>query len=132
MRTSILKHLAVACVVVLSMNAPAMADKNYQHFESKPATNLRMALCNLVQYNEKLGPLLEKDSPSALDLSKVHELSYTLENALIQLQSDLKQMALDLEDVHLASESMNAEVVKAKGAAYLQATTTLTNETGCE
>jgi hypothetical protein len=43
---------------------------------------------------------------------KIHELTYTLENALGKLSEDLAKAAVDLEEVHLASEKLDTGLSK--------------------
>jgi hypothetical protein len=50
---------------------------------------------------------------------KVHELTYTLENALQRLQKDLVKVAADLEEVHQASEKLEADKIQSFGKKYL-------------
>lgn len=55
----------------------------------------------------------------------IHELTYTLEEALKKIHTDLAEVAEVLEEVHLASEQADAETVKNSGQAYLKVTRTV-------
>jgi hypothetical protein len=51
----------------------------------------------------------------------VHELTYTLENAIARMQEELEQIAEKLEEVHVASEQQDGVKVRALTPAYLDA-----------
>ena len=86
----------------LSMTATASAEERYDHFPSLEAADMKTAFCNIQSYNRTLASITAKETLSAEDMVKVHELTYTLENAIMRLQADLNQAAIDLEEVHLA------------------------------
>lgn len=116
----------------LSLCSVSIADEAYQHFPSIESNNLNTALCNLKNYNQKIQPLLTASNPTAEQMVQVHELTYTLENALAQLEKDLEEMAEDLEEVHLASERLDNQTIITKGKEYLEATNTLLNGANCQ
>jgi len=64
-------------------------------------------------------------------MNKIHELSYTLENALLRIQEEVKLMAENLEKVHLASGRMDPETITARGTAYLRASQIISAGNGC-
>ena len=92
-----------------------------QHFQGKPAETDKQARKNLKEYNGKLKALLDKEKLSASDLGEIHRISYTLENAIAQLDPEGKRIAEYLEEVHLASERADRDTVRKKGQAYLSA-----------
>lgn len=91
------------------------------HFEGKPAKNLDQALTNFREANQQLEAILAKDELTSSDMNQVHKLSYTIENAMARLKKEMGSMAEDLEWVHKASERLDKETVRAKGANYLEA-----------
>jgi hypothetical protein len=92
-----------------------------EHFEGKPAKDLEQALKNFREANDELATLLAKDELSSSDMTQVHKLSYTIENAMARLEKEMDQMSDDLEWVHKASERMDSTTVRAKGKNYLDA-----------
>ncbi len=90
-----------------------------RHFSGKEAATLEEAVRNLTEGNEQLAAYLEDGSVEAADLAYIHELTYTLENAIAKMQEDLVTLATTLEEVHLASERGEADVVLESGRAYL-------------
>lgn len=115
-----------AAVVALGVSAASWADSDRPaHAKGEPAETLQQAVTNLSEYNTRLEALLERDELTATDMHDVHMLTYTLENALQKIQADLEETAAVLEEVHIASETNEPDVVKEKGQVYLQSTRTL-------
>jgi len=104
--------------------APAAAAE-VEHYEGKEAKTLEQAVANLREYNQRLAALLDKEELTAAELEQVHRLTYTLENALKRINTELGSIAGNLETVHLASERQEPDTVRSKGRAYLQQVDTL-------
>lgn len=90
------------------------------HFKGLEAPTLEVAVANLSSYNQKLKQRLESDMTTN-DMVAIHELTYTLENALETISKELKNIAELLEEVHVASETFDAKTAKSSGTSYLQA-----------
>ena len=108
----------------LLLSTGALATERVPHFKGEPAETLTQAVANLSAYNQKLNTLLEQDL-TAENMIKVHQLSYTLENALEKIKEEVDTMADNLEAMHIASETMDTNTAKTKGKAYLEAAGTL-------
>lgn len=115
--------LLLACLT-LSLGTAVAADR-FDHFKGLPADSLEEAVRNFSEYNTRLSAVLEKDALSAEDLATVHELTYTLENALDRISADLAELAELLEEVHVASETGGFEATLDKGREYLETARTL-------
>lgn len=117
-----MKKLSIlfACVLTLGLAATAHADKRPDHYKGEPAETLAAAVTNFSQYNQQLAAILAKDTLAPADLGKVHELTYTLENALEKLREELGDLADTLEEVHVASEKNDTKGVKEQGQKYLE------------
>lgn len=102
--------------------AQADEEQRYEHFKGQPAKNLDQALFNLANFNAKLEEIMAKDELTPNDMATIHQLSYTLENALQRLDEEVDTMQAVLEEVHLASESMDYETVQKQGKVYLEST----------
>ena len=113
-----IRFAVLAAALCLGFAAGAQ-EPRISHYSGEPADSMPQALANLAEYNARLKALLAEDE---VDLHTVHELTYTLENALQRIQSDLADAAEALEEVHLASEAADAETVKARGEDYLEVT----------
>ncbi|MEY6433515.1 DUF6746 family protein [Thioalkalicoccus limnaeus] len=115
--TLIARPLLLAALIAA---APMIqADERIEHFEGLPSETLEQALQNLSEYNRRLAAALDQGELTAADLAKIHELTYTLENALERIHADVGALAETLEEVHLASEADDRDTVITKGRAYL-------------
>lgn len=76
-------------------------------------------MANLTSYNQKLKQRLEGDVTTE-DMVAIHELTYTLENALETIASEVKHISALLEEVHMAAEALDAQAIKKGGEQYLQ------------
>lgn len=94
-------------------------DERVEHFQGKPAETLEEAVAHLNEGNVQLRALLAGEITEQ-DMADIHELSYTLENAVGRLQRELKALGVVLEDVHLASEALDKDTVAASGRDYLE------------
>jgi hypothetical protein len=99
----------------------AHASDRPDHFEGQASETVAEAMANLAEANRTLESILASDSLSPQQLHEVHELTYTLENALARLGEELERSAVALEEVHLASERNDAETVRTQSAVYLDA-----------
>ncbi|MFO8005095.1 DUF6746 family protein [Thioalkalivibrio sp.] len=110
--------LSLACTLALTL--PALADDRPDHYQGESSETVEQALSNLNEYNSKLTALVEKDTLTADDLAQVHQLTYTLENALEQLADEQERVAELLEEVHVASEANDPDTVQSSGREYLE------------
>ena len=104
-----------------ALMSPTMAlDDDIQHYQAKSSDTLEQALINFNDSNGRLEALLAGDLDDA-NLAQIHELTYTLENALTQIQLESGSIAEFLEAVHQASERSDAKAVRQHGVVYLGA-----------
>lgn len=117
-----MKHLILtATVVVAAFASPAWASgggESVAHFEGRPADTLPQAVANFAEYNGKLRAILDGKVTDA-DMADVHQLTYTLENALKKINDEMAGLAVTLEAVHQASEKLDRAAVLKHGRAYL-------------
>lgn len=121
------KLLLSALLSGLMVAATAHASTPTEHFKGEPAETLSQAVANFSETNQQLAELLAQDELSLEDLGTIHELTYTLENALEKINEEAEAMAVNLEEVHLGSETGDFERVQSHGADYLEAAQTLVN-----
>lgn len=107
----------VGVVFLFSVTFTATADR-VDHYKGKPSNTFPEALVNLSEYSQRLEKLLAGEISNA-DLAAIHELTYTLENALKKINETLGELAETLEEVHIASETADRATVKSRGEAYL-------------
>ncbi|WP_227537956.1 DUF6746 family protein [Marinobacter vulgaris] len=115
--------MALFTCAVLALPLASFAD-DVEHFEGKESANLQEAVANFSEYNKKLEKILEGElTPEAMN--EVHQLTYTLENALGVINKEFDQLAVTLEEVHLASESADSQGVTNYGESYLETSRTV-------
>lgn len=105
--------------VSLAVAGGAMADDRPEHFKGLAAPDLQTAVANFSEYNKRLEKALSGELTDA-DLMKIHELTYTLENALEKINDDLEDLADTLEEVHIASETFKRDDLKKVAPKYLE------------
>lgn len=114
---TIFRNLSFA-IAALLVAAPALADDDTEHFKGQPADTLEQAVSNFSEYNQKLENVLSGDlTPETMN--EVHQLTYTLENALEKLDDEIDNLADTLEQVHKASERADTDTVRSAGEQYL-------------
>lgn len=117
--------LILGALLSLTLGAASLAlagteEEAHAHFTGLPAATLSEALTNLAEYNERLRAYIDRGEIAAQEYVEVHELTYTLENALGKLNEELAALADTLEEVHVASEQADAEALLDRGRAYLE------------
>jgi hypothetical protein len=123
----LLSRAAGAAVVVFALATSTGAGASeVEHYEGKKPESLEEAVALFAQYNAKLEAILAKDSLSDADMQKVHELSYTIENALGMINQEMLSLAETLEKVHKASERRDAETVSPEGEKFIGTSKTIT------
>ncbi len=108
-----------AGICLMMGSAVAAASERPAHFEGQQAKTLAEAVTLLSDNNKKLALLVAKDQLNAEELFEVHQLTYTLENALQKMQTEMTEIAAVLEEVHLASEKNDSATVKTRTQVYL-------------
>lgn len=127
-----MKYTILAAILTMSVFAtPVGASEKPEHFPAVDSKDLKSAVCNLQGFSQALSNLTEQNEMSSLDMVKVHELTYTLEQAIAKLNEELLVVAADLEEVHLASERMEKETVKRYSDKYLMAVDQILKQTDC-
>lgn len=111
---------------LLSSGAVWATDSRPVHFKGIESIDLASAIKNLAQYNQRLSTLLANKTLTPEDLVAVHQLTYTLENALDRISEEVNGLAETLELVHVASETAQPETVQKEGAKYLETANVLT------
>jgi multidrug efflux pump subunit AcrA (membrane-fusion protein) len=112
--------LATALLSALGMTGTALGDEDRpEHYEGKPAETLAEARANLTEANAELREFLAQDELSGQDMARIHELSYTMENAVKRLRTELAAAAEALEAIHLAAESTDPGTVWDRAPGYL-------------
>lgn len=112
-------------ICALTVPGIAAAEERIDHYDAREAASLEEAVANFSTYNDRLAGILDKGDLSDSDLESVHELTYTLENALERIREDLDDLAETLEALHVVSEEHDAAATRRHGADYLKAARTV-------
>ncbi|MBD3652681.1 DUF6746 family protein [Kangiella sp.] len=108
--------LAVASFAVASAQAT-----DIKHFKGEKPESLAEAFAILEKYNPQLESFISSE-PTPQQMAEIHQMTYSLENALKFIDDHLDETQENLEKVHIASETMEKETVQEKGKEYLQGT----------
>lgn len=114
----------IACAILVAATA-LHAEERPSHYDPLPSETLAEAVENFVTYNRKMAEVMQRDPLSAEDMEAVHELTYTLEVALARINEEMAALPAILEEVHIASESDNAERLRGVAEVYLEQAGTL-------
>ncbi|MBX3628720.1 MAG: hypothetical protein KF908_02185 [Nitrosomonas sp.] len=106
-------------VILFGYSVFAAAEEKSGHFKGKPSETLEEALGNFSEYNQKLSQIISQKTLSPVDMQHVHELTYTLENALEKINATMTELAVLLEAVHVGSESGDTAATQKEGLRYL-------------
>ncbi|SEM90061.1 DUF6746 family protein [Nitrosomonas marina] len=116
-----MKKITMLIIIVFILAASAaVADDSQGHFKGKSSETLEQALVNFSEYNQKLSEVLKQETLSAPDMQQIHELTYTLENALERINTSMLELAETLEAVHVGSETGDTEATRSEGLRYLE------------
>lgn len=118
MRKSLVLVAVVAMYSVVPMTFASGPGEKISHYKGKPSETLSEAVRNFAEYNAKLEILL-KGKVDDNAMADVHELTYTLENALGKMNEETAKLAATLEALHQASEKHDREAVLRHGNQYL-------------
>lgn len=122
-----MKVFAAALLGAAMFLTPPALGEDGDHFEGLPSETLEEAVANLRSHTALLearmaGPV---DQDAMMD---IHELSYTLENAVERLSAEIERLADALEEVHLASEQWDDDTVREQGAVFVEGVRTILPE----
>ena len=111
---------AVVLASAVGLAFTVQADERPDHYEGKSAETLEQALINFSETNARVAEILAQDELTLIDLANIHELTYTLENALERMDEEYDLMQAQLEELHLASEGADIEHARELGQTYLE------------
>ena len=117
-RTLSLIALATALAFAPAAFADDKAPERVSHYQGKQANDVGEAIANLREGNARLKELLS-GGVSEYDMQDIHNVSYTLEEAVARLREELGVIADDLENMHFYSEGYKRDDVLEYGNAYL-------------
>lgn len=102
-------------------------ETDIKHFKGEKPETLAEAFAILEKYNSQLEARIQYEL-TPYTMAEIHQMSYSLENALVFIEEHLYKTQENLEKVHIASETMDTETVQGKGKEYLQGSKDLLGE----
>lgn len=115
-----MQKIFLMLILLPFMSLAQAEEQRVEHFSGLAAETLPEAVRNFVDYSEKLAQIITQNELSNEDMTGIHELTYTLENALEKIHAELGALKETLESLHLASEEFNADAVSEYAQAFLQ------------
>ena len=114
-----MKLFTKSLIVLSIMFSDAVSASEVRHYKGEDVNTVEEAIAVLQKYNTKLSIILESDEIKPQDMGKIHEMTYSMENALKILEASLKITQRNLEELHLSSERMETDKAKVYGKLYL-------------
>ena len=114
-----MKPLKTSIFALSILTASAVSASEVRHYKGQDVNTVEEAIAVLQEYNPKLQAILDSDEIKPQDMGKIHEMTYSMENALKILEGSLKITQRNLEELHLSSERMETEKAKVYGKLYL-------------
>ena len=117
-----MKNLIKSAVLAVSLAVAGVAVADAErpdHFKGVASPDLQTAVANFSEYNNRLETALAAELTNE-NLQAIHELTYTLENALEKINSELEELAETLEEVHIASETYKRDDLQKVAPVYLE------------
>jgi hypothetical protein len=114
-----MKLLKTSIFALSILTASAVSASEIRHYKGQDVNTVEEAIAVLQEYNPKLQAILDSDEIKPQDMGKIHEMTYSMENALKILEGSLKITQRNLEELHLSSERMETEKAKVYGKLYL-------------
>ena len=111
--------LLMALLATMAVRSVAADGNRPQHFEGQKFETWQQAQTALNLANQELKALTEQPELSIQESVKIHQLSYTMENALQFMRKQIVETELILEELHLSSESPNLEQTRKLAEQYL-------------
>ena len=108
-------------VLAAMLTVPALADdsERIDHFRGEQPESWKQAVTLYTEYNAELRKILAREKLTTQDSARIHELTYTIENALEYMEIALSATEDSLEELHLASESTDLVRTRLLGQEYL-------------
>lgn len=114
-----MKSLIQTTVLALSSLIASHAFADVQ-----PSRNLAEAVKNFSEYNTRLEQTMAQGL-TPQNMSQIHELTYTLKDALEKINEEMDGLTDTLEEIHIASEAQDADEVKSHATDYLKTARTV-------
>ncbi|MGE6687875.1 DUF6746 family protein [Stutzerimonas stutzeri] len=92
--------------------------------DAQPSRNLAEAVKSFSEYNTRLEQTMAQGL-TPQNMAQIHELTYTLKEALERINEEMDGLTDTLEEIHIASEAQDADEVKSHATDYLKTARTV-------
>ncbi|AUD77877.1 hypothetical protein CW740_00950 [Kangiella profundi] len=111
----------VSAIILAAATVSVAHATDVRHFKGEKPETMAEAIAILEKYNTQLEGRIKYEL-TPYTMAQIHQMSYSLENALQFIEQHLEQTQENLEKVHIASETNDPETVQQKGEEYLKGT----------
>ncbi len=116
----LIKTSIISLLFIFSVTAGnAFAGERADHYKGKVPKSLGQAMNYLRSHNTQLNTLLKAEKLSPQQLDEIHQMTYTMENAIKKLKNEVTLISDSLEALHKASETGKTKITKNLGEKYL-------------
>ena len=115
-------------VLAVGLSSNAVLASDDEHFQGKMPSSFVEAQALLAEYNETLNGFVQDGEITAAEMGEIHQLTYTLENALGRMEEEIERVEDMLEAVHKGSEHAEYESVLHNARQYLETSRVLLKE----
>ena len=115
-------------IAVSGLAFPAQADEDrpeIEHYRAEASETLKEAVRNFSEYNKRVSEVLKTSELSPMDVERIHEATYTLEESLEEIEEGVEDLEARLERLHRASEAHREKEVRESAGAYLETANTI-------
>ena len=109
---------------LLSVHSLSLASES-KHFKGEQVETLEQAVKSFSANNKKFAAMIQDGEIDLKEMGEIHQLTYSMENALKKIKSELEKTEELLEEVHEASEHGQTKTVLKDGRKYLEKAQTL-------
>lgn len=111
----------ISAIILAAATVTVAHATDVKHFKGEKPETMAEAIAIIEKYNAQLEGRIQYEL-TPYTMAEIHQMSYSLENALQFIEEHLKKTQENLEEVHIASETNDTETVQKKGKEYLQGT----------
>lgn len=111
----------ISAIILAAATVTVAHATDVKHFKGEKPETMAEAIAIIEKYNAQLEGRIQYEL-TPYTMAEIHQMTYSLENALEFIDDHLDQTQENLEKVHIASETNDTETVQKKGKEYLQGT----------
>lgn len=111
---------------LLSLSSLSFASEGEsKHFKGEKVENLAQAVKVFSEQNKKFAAMIADNNVDLQEMGQIHQMTYSMENALRKIKAEVEAMEHLLEEVHEGSEKAGNQAIIKDGRKYLEKAQTL-------